>query len=1166
MKKIILLFFTLFSALLHFLFAFSCSNSLSLSKDTEIEAPLYESVQINIINNRTETPASYYILAQKEGENDVTADAILNSVQLRLTIGQWLIRVYAKNGSGEIIGSGFGEIIITEGVNALNIGIATNSGALKYTISYNLSGVVSKLKITLSRAGFNDIVNQYPVSKETLSSLVYLFNVYQGTWSALIEGLGDDDIAYFSKTFAQNVVEDKLHTNSIILDQIKVTPVNISLNSGIYGTDQDIVLSCLTSGVNIRYLLSDTTPDDPTELSGAVYSSPILLNADGIHKYLKVCAYKDGLTPSVMEMREYRIIYLYNIETYFTNPNNDTSIDDILVDRINRQSISTTLDVCFYGFDREIVIQALEAAINRGVRVRFVGNKDGSGTLASLTGEYYEGYYRIATALDNKFPVSGKQRINWPIDSGFDDFNLINNAIMHNKFVLLTLDNGEKILYTGSTNCTDSCFTLNNNNSLFLRDEGIFSTYFEQFEYLLGLPGKLAVTTVRTHYIDNIKFEVFFAPNYSDGISAMDQIMNRVTTADGSIYFMIFSFPHVGLNNLLLNKFSAGLTVKGVFDESQLANSQEEFLAQRGIPCRIDGNYFIADGHGGKLHHKTMIVDYDQNDAFVVTGSFNWSDNANDNNNENILIIHSKAIAAKYKAEWDQRWNEGTDVPTVPPGDDANYQDVVVSEVMWMGSQKTYFESDNGDEFIELYNRTSSQINLTGWAIMGAGLSEKPIVFPENSYIEANSYLVVLSKSKYYSCYQPTKYIVNYDLSVSNSLMLLTLTDPDGTVIDYAGDGGDPANFSGYNGSGDGAIKKSMSRKTDYGDGKVKDNWFTSNSQNCISDQYEYLAYNCATPGSDNVYSSKSYNQFDLVFSEIAWAGTDASWADEWIEIYNNTTNDVNLIGWSIKGDFAIELGGVIPAKGYYLLERTDESTVLETSSDMIYTGNISNDRGYFVITYNDNTIDILDMNIGWAEGSSSPHLSMERIDTTIAGDNTNWKSGIGDTEGAQNSAGGGTHSSEIIFNPLDLVVLEIAWAGTDTSTYDEWIELYNNTSSAVDLAGWILKIDAVKIYLSGTIPANKSFLLERGDDSSVPDLSADMIYSATLGNTGGIVELLFTNRSIDLINMPSGWAEGSSTIPRLSMERIDYNTGGSEISNWKDASGDVEGAQNSFY
>lgn len=1164
MKRIILLFFTLFLGFVLFFFSFSCSNSLSLSEDTVKKPPVYERIKINIVNNRTETPASYYIVAQKEGENDVTTDAILSGVELRLTIGRWLIRAYAKNSSGMIIGSGFGEIVIVEGANELSIGIATNSGALKYAINYNLSGVVSKIKITLSREGFNDIVNQYSVSKETQSTLLYVFNVYQGAWSALIEGLGDDDITYFSKTLAQNVLEDELHTNSFILDQVKVTPVNISLNSGIYGTDKGVSISCQTPDVEIRYLLSDTTPDDPTELTGAIYTSSILLNADGLHKYLKVCAFKDGLSPGVVELREYRIIYLYNIETYFTNPNNDTSIDDILVDRINAQSTTATLDACFYGFDRENVIQAFENAINRGVHVRFVGNKDGSGTLASLTGEYYEGYYRIANALDNKFPISGKKRINWPIDSGFDDFNLINNAIMHNKFVLLTLDSGDKILYTGSTNCTDSCFTLNNNNSLFLRDAGIFSTYFEQFEYLLGLPGKLAVTTVRSHYIDNIKFEVFFAPNNSDGISAMDQIMNRVTTADSSIYFSIFSFPHVGLNNLILDKFLEGLTVKGVFDESQLENSQEEFLAQRGIPCRIDGNNFVADGHGGKLHHKTMIVDYDQNDAFVITGSFNWSDNANDNNNENILVIHSKEIAAKYKAEWDLRWNEGTDVPTIPPGDDANYQDIIISEVMWMGSQKTYFESDNGDEFIELYNRTSSQINLSGWAIMGAGLSEKPIVFPVDSYIEPNGYLVVLSKSRYYSCYQPTKYIINYNLSVSNSLMLLTLTDPDGTVVDYAGDGGDPANFSGYNGSGDGAIKKSMSRKTDYGDGRIKDNWFTSNSQDCISDQYEYLAYNCATPGSANIYSSKSYNQFDLVFSEIAWAGTDVSWADEWIEIYNNTTDDVNLIGWSIKGDFSIELGGVIPAKGYFLLERTDESTVPEASSDMIYTGNISNDRGYFVLTYNDNTIDILDMNGGWAEGSSFPHLSMERIDTTIAGDGSNWKSGVGDTEGAQNSAGDGIHSSEIVYNPLDLVISELAWAGTDVSTYDEWLELYNNTSADIDLAGWVLKIDANKIYLSGTIPANKHFLLERGDDNSVPDLSSDMIYSATLGNTGGVVELLFTNRSIDLINMPSGWAKGSSTIPRLSMERIDLQIGGSEISNWKDATSDVEGAQNS--
>lgn len=36
-----------------------------------------------------------------------------------------------------------------------------------------------------------------------------------------------------------------------------------------------------------------------------------------------------------------------------------------------------------------------------------------------------------------------------------------------------------------------------------------------------------------------------------------------------------------------------------------------------------------------------------------------------------------------------------------------------------------------------------------------------------------------------------------------------------------------------------------------------------------------------------------------------------------------------------------------------------------------------------------------------------------------------------------------------------DVAISEIAWMGTRTSYYDEWIELYNNTASPIDLIGW---------------------------------------------------------------------------------------------------------------
>ena len=95
----------------------------------------------------------------------------------------------------------------------------------------------------------------------------------------------------------------------------------------------------------------------------------------------------------------------------------------------------------------------------------------------------------------------------------------------------------------------------------------------------------------------------------------------------------------------------------------------------------------------------------------------------------------------------------------------------------------------------------------------------------------------------------------------------------------------------------------------------------------------------------------------------------------------------------------------------------------------------------------------------------------------------------------------------------LDVVLNEIAWMGTLTSASDEWIELFNNSGADIDLAGWTLTAadGTPSIVLSGTIPAGGHFLLERTDDSTIPAVPADQIYTGALTNSGEVLELRTT-------------------------------------------------------
>jgi len=123
------------------------------------------------------------------------------------------------------------------------------------------------------------------------------------------------------------------------------------------------------------------------------------------------------------------------------------------------------------------------------------------------------------------------------------------------------------------------------------------------------------------------------------------------------------------------------------------------------------------------------------------------------------------------------------------------------------------------------------------------------------------------------------------------------------------------------------------------------------------------------------------------------------------------------------------------------------------------------------------------------------------------------------------------------------VVINEVAWMGTQASTSDEWIELYNTTDQDIDLTGWTLVAADGKpiIALSGIIPSHGFFLLERTDDTTVSDVTADQIYTGALENGGEILYLKDPwGNIIDTVNGDGGaWPAGNNDT-KSTMERID--------------------------
>jgi hypothetical protein len=173
------------------------------------------------------------------------------------------------------------------------------------------------------------------------------------------------------------------------------------------------------------------------------------------------------------------------------------------------------------------------------------------------------------------------------------------------------------------------------------------------------------------------------------------------------------------------------------------------------------------------------------------------------------------------------------------------------------------------------------------------------------------------------------------------------------------------------------------------------------------------------------VYISAAENPCSaVVVNEISWMGTQRSSSDEWLELYNNANYGINLSGWSLKAkdSLAIQLEGAIPAKGFYLLERTDDEALPSIKADQIFKGSLNN-KGMELSLYDKNgaLMDRVDCSAGWFGGNNGTKQTMERINPAEEGGTAgNWQTSLpeGGTPKEKNSLGAAKGQSQKVKTP----------------------------------------------------------------------------------------------------------------------------------------------------
>ncbi len=255
----------------------------------------------------------------------------------------------------------------------------------------------------------------------------------------------------------------------------------------------------------------------------------------------------------------------------------------------------------------------------------------------ALIAAYHRGLdVRLVTESDNL----DEQEIQELKQAGIEVLGDRREGLMHDKFAVI--DRME--VWTGSMNYTTGGSYLDNNNLLRIRSSKVAEDYTHEFEQMFVDDhfgqDKTSGTPNPSLTIDGSQVEVYFSPE--DG--TLQHILESVNSATHSIYFLAYSFTSDELAEALIERSQAGVTVQGVFDEDQYHSNmgtELERLQSAGLDVRLDANPQL-------MHHKVIIIDGE----VVITGSYNFSNNAEHNNDENTLIIHSQTLASQYLAEF----------------------------------------------------------------------------------------------------------------------------------------------------------------------------------------------------------------------------------------------------------------------------------------------------------------------------------------------------------------------------------------------------------------------------------------------------------------------------------------------------------------------------------
>jgi phosphatidylserine/phosphatidylglycerophosphate/cardiolipin synthase-like enzyme len=229
---------------------------------------------------------------------------------------------------------------------------------------------------------------------------------------------------------------------------------------------------------------------------------------------------------------------------------------------------------------------------------------------------------------------------------------------------------------TGSTNFSITGIYVNANHVLVFDDPDVAQTYADAFDVMFEdgartgdfekHPASQGERTIQSDGLPKIK--VSFAP-HKKPTTSLDTLLSEIKGADSSVIFAVMDLTGGGdvlkeLSALHADKkvFSYGISDKVNADDNTYENTQYfdptkksgEVVYSKENPEKFPAPFSAereVTGIGHIVHHKFVVVDFNDTEPVVFCGSSNLAEGGEESNGDNLIAIYDRAIATVFAIE-----------------------------------------------------------------------------------------------------------------------------------------------------------------------------------------------------------------------------------------------------------------------------------------------------------------------------------------------------------------------------------------------------------------------------------------------------------------------------------------------------------------------------------